>query len=782
MLKGKKILARLLAAFFLVIGLLLTIGGVKLVSLGGSIYYLLAGLIVMAVGALLWRTKPLSAWIYGAFLAATLAWALLEVGLDGWQLMPRLMGPAVLGLLFLLPGIRRPIGKAAFAPGAAGALGLLAIATAAFQPGPDAVADRSWPTQLLPDGLNPGEWPQYGRTLEGQRFSPLTQIDKTNIDKLQVAWTYHTGVKQEGTPSPLLATPVMVGNRLVLCTQTNIVIALDPETGQELWRFDPKVNPEGASAVRTCRGVAYHADSSQQDCPERIITGTFGAQLIALDIRTGRPCVSFGKAGIVDLKEGMGEILPGYYFISSAPVIVRGNIIVGGGMSDNQSTDEPSGVIRAFDVVTGKMAWAWDAVNPANRRGPPPGQWYSRGSPNSWAPMSGDEALGLIYVPTGNPTPDFFGAQRRPADDKYGSSIVALDAATGDVRWSFQTVHHDVWDYDVSSQPTLLDANIAGKTVPALAQATKRGEIFLLDRRTGKPLTRVEERPVPSRGAVPDERIAPTQPFSTGMPSFSGPPLVEKDMWGLTPLDQLWCRIRFRELRYDGPMTPPGTDESLIYPSIGGGMNYGGVSYDPERKIMLVNSFYYGTIAQLVGRKEADRLLNNAKSTSHSATNFNLPQAMLGTPYGVFLSGLISPLNVLCNAPPFGKLSAIDMRTRKLMWSRPIGTAQDSGPFGLSLGVPIPMGMPGWGGMVTTRSGITFTGYVKEKAFRAFDSVTGKELWRARIPASANGNPMTYVSPTSGRQFVVAAAGGHVMLQSLPLSDTIVAFALPKKP
>ncbi|MES2492047.1 MAG: membrane-bound PQQ-dependent dehydrogenase, glucose/quinate/shikimate family [Pseudomonadota bacterium] len=776
----KRTTARLLAGFFLLVALALTVGGAWLVGLGGSLYYLLAGLFVGAVAVLLWRLRPLAAWVYGAFLAATLIWALVEVGLDGWQLMPRLFGPAVLGLVFLLPGLRRPLGRAAFAPVLAGAAGLLAIGLAAIQPGPDAVADRAWPSRLIPDGLNPGEWPQYGRTSAGQRFSPLTQIDKGNVSQLKVAWTYRTGVVQEDTPSPLVTTPVMVGNRLVLCTQTNIVIALDPETGRELWRFDPKVNPEGASAVRTCRGVAYHADPALKDCPERVVTGTFGAQLIALDIRTGRPCAGFGKGGFVDLKEGMGEILPGYYFISSAPVIVRGNIIVGGGMSDNQGTDEPSGVIRAFDVATGKMAWAWDAVNPANRNGPPPGQWYSRGSPNSWAPMSADEALGLVYVPTGNPTPDFFGGQRRPGDDKYGSAVVALDAATGDVRWSFQTVHHDLWDYDVASQPTLLDVEIGGKAVPALAQATKRGEIFLLDRRTGTPLTAVEERTAPRRGAVPEERIAPTQPFPVGMPSFAGAPLVEKNMWGLTPLDQLWCRVRFRQLRYDGPMTPPGTDEALIYPSIGGGMNYGGVSYDPERQIMLVNSFYYGTIAQLVPRAETDRLLRNAKSQAHSATNFDVPQAMLGTPYGVRQSGLISPFNVLCNAPPFGKLSAIDMRTRKLLWSRPIGTAQDSGPFGLSVGLPIPMGMPGWGGMVTTRSGITFTGYVKEKAFRAFDTVTGKELWKARIPASANGNPMTYTSPASGRQFVVAAAGGHVMLQSLPLSDTIVAFALPK--
>ena len=768
------------AVFLLVVGLLLAAGGAKLVWLGGSPYYLLAGVTVILSAVWLWRGSPKAALAYAALLVLTWLWALHEVGLDGWQLMPRLVGPALVGLLFVLPPIGRCVGRVpALAAGGAVVLCLGTMVVAASLPGPDDVADREVAMQTVGDPGNPGEWPEFGKTLAGQRYSTLTQIDRGNVARLKVAWVYHTGIPAGGLKSGNETTPLMVGGRLFLCTQTNVVIALDPDTGHELWHYDPHLDATGASLVRACRGVAFKHLDGVTDCPDRIISANFGAQLIALDAATGRLCPSFGKGGIVDLKEGMGNVLPGEYYTSSAPIVVRGNIVVGGWVADNLGTDEPSGVIRGFDARSGKLAWAWDVGNPANKHGAAPGKWYTRSTPNSWAPMAGDEQLGLVYVPTGNPTPDFFGGQRSAADDTYGSSVVALDAATGDERWHYQTTHHDLWDYDVPAQPTLLDVTVGGRTVPALAQATKRGEIFLLDRRNGQPIGPVVERPAPQRGHAPGEHNAATQPFPVDMPSFAGPPLTERDMWGITPLDQLWCRIRFKGLRYDGEMTPPGTDESLIYPSIGGGMNWGGVAYDPERAIMLVNSFYYPTVVQLIPRAKADALIASHKGGggSHS-TDFTIPQPQAGTPFGVLQSGLISPLNVLCNAPPYGKLSAIDMRARKLLWSRPIGTTQDSGPFGLKLGVPIPMGMPGWGGQLATRSGLTFIGYVKEHAFRAFDTVTGKELWRARLPASANANPMTYVSPKSGRQFVVVAAGGHVMLQSFPLNDSIVAFAL----
>jgi quinoprotein glucose dehydrogenase len=776
--KNKSSLAlRLFFALLLSIGLALALGGAKLLMLGGSSYYLIGGIAVALSAFWLWRGHARGAWTYGLFLIATLIWALWEVGLDGWQLAPRLIGPALFGMVFWLKSMRGRFGNGARLAGSA-ALALIAVNFGAALSGETGKTTALLPSQAVTVEGVPGEWAAYGRTIGGTRFSPLDQISLANVKDLQPAWTFHTGVKQKDPQSPLEATPLMVGDKLFLCTQTNIVIALDPETGAELWRYDPKVDATGASSVTTCRGVAFFNAEGANDCPQRIITATFNAQLIALDAATGKPCQSFGKAGIVDLKQGMGEILPGFYYVSSAPTIVRGNIVLGGWVADNQSTDEPSGVIRAFDATTGRFAWAWDAGNPANSKGPPPGQYYTRSTPNSWAPMSGDEALGMVYVPTGNPTPDHFGPTRSEASKKYGSSVVALDAATGALRWSFQTTHNDLWDYDVPAQPTLIEVTRNGQPVPALVQATKRGELFLLDRRTGTPLATVEEQPAPQKGAVPEERLSSTQPVSTGMPAFGRDRLSERSMWGLTPLDQLYCRIWFKQLRYDGPLTPPGLTGSIMYPSIGGGMNYGGVAIDPERGVMIVNSLYYVGTAQMVTRAETDRLHAAAKGGMH---NWNLPMVMAGTPYGIRLNGMLSPLNVPCNAPPYGKLSAIDLKTNTLVWSRPVGTTQDSGPLGFKSHLPIPMGMHNFGGAMTTRSGLTFIGSFKEAAFRAFNTSTGKEVWKARLPAGAHANPMTYVSPKSGRQFVVVAAGGHTNLQSLPLSDSFVAFALPEK-
>ncbi|MBB4631611.1 membrane-bound PQQ-dependent dehydrogenase, glucose/quinate/shikimate family [Sphingosinicella soli] len=774
---ARTVVPRLLALLLFVIGAAIALGGALLVTLGGSSYYLLGGIAVVVAAILLWCGHRLAGWLYAAFLAVTLGWALWEAGIDGWALAPRLIGPALLGLAFALPPVRRSIGRSGWAPAAAGLLMIVTLAGVGISDSPDRFAAPP-PGQALPGGDDAAgaEWLAWGGTNAGQRFSTLDQITPANVSDLEVAWTYRTGVRQPGTKSPLQTTPLMVDGTLYLCTQTNIVIALDPETGKERWRFDPKVDPTGASAVTTCRGVAFHRVPDAADCPARIITATFDARLIALDAKTGRPCASFGNGGFVDLKTGMGVVEKGFYYVSSAPTIVRGQIVLGGWVSDNQSTDEPSGVIRAYDVASGRFSWAWDMGRPGDNREPAPGQHYTRSTPNSWAPMSADEVLGLVYVPTGGSTPDHWGGARSAAAERYGSSVVALDATTGTPRWSFQTVHHDLWDYDVGSQPTLVEVPLRGRMVPALAQPTKRGELFLLDRRTGVPVAAVEERPAPQRPPVSGDWTAPTQPYSVGMPSFAGERLRERDMWGITPFDQLWCRIRFRELRYQGPATAPATDESLIYPSIGGGMNWGGVSVDPERGLMIVNAIYYGTIAQLVPRAETDRLRAKA-SVAHM---YDLPQPQAGTPYGIRLSGLVSPLNVPCNEPPFGTISAIDLRTQKLVWTRSIGSARDSGPMGLASRLPLRMGMPMFGGSLATRSGLVFIGATQERAFRAFDIRNGRELWRASLPAGGQANPMTYVSPASGRQFVLIAAGGHVMLQS-PLGDSIVAYALPKK-
>ena len=787
--------SRLLAVVLLAIGIGVGGGGAMLIALGGSPYYLIGGIAVALAGALTWRGDTRGGWLYAGFVAATLLWAIWEVGLDGWQIVARMFGPAVIGLLFAIPAIRRYAGCGARAASLVSLAALAFIVTLFLRSPMEITADAQVTHNPVAVAGNPGEWPNWGRDSAGTRFSPLTQITPANVGNLKLAWQFDTGVDpaSQPTPSPMEPTPLMVDGKLYFCTQTNIVYALDPETGHQAWKFDPRVDPTGGSVVRTCRGVGYHdgapgvANGKAPFCARRIITNTFNAQLIALDSQTGRPCPDFGKAGVVDLKEGLGDVPTGFSYASSAPTIVGDTVVIGGWVADNVSTNEPSGVVRAFDVSTGKLRWAWDMGNPANNHGPASGQTYTRSTPNAWAPMSADPALDLVYVPTGNATPDHFGAQRTPAMDKYSSSVVALDVATGAVRWSFQTAHHDLWDYDVASQPTLFDFPTPHGPVPALVQPTKRAELFVLDRRTGTPLTEVKDLPVAQNGKAPEERLSPTQPFSTGMPEFTGGVLTERSMWGMTPLDQLYCRIRFRQLRYDGPATPPGLGESIVWPSIGGGMNYGGVAYDPDRHVMLVNTLYYATLMKLVPRAETDRVLAAAAavgqhSSSHSTANFDLPQPMTGTPYGAKLRGFVTPLGTLCEAPPYGRMTAIDMNTRKILWQRPLGTMQDSGPLGIHSGMPIPMGMPNFGGALATRSGLTFIGAAKEHAFRAFSTETGDELWSVRMPASGNANPMTYLGPKSGRQFVVVAATGHVTSQSMPLGRTIQAYALPDAP
>ncbi len=618
-----------------------------------------------------------------------------------------------------------------------------------------------------------GEWHHYGNDLGGARYSPLDQITPENVKDLKVAWVYqtHKGMKPI---SNLQVTPLMVGDSLYICTPTNEVMALDAETGKERWRFEP---PPPNDRRRTCRGVTYYkVPDAAGECAERIYTSTADASLVALDARTGKRCPGFGNAGVVDLKTGMGKVRPNYYYVTSAPVIVQGKLVMGGWVADNQHVDEPPGVIRAYDAVTGAFAWAFDPGQPENHAEPPPGETYTLGTPNSWAPMSADEDLGLVYVPMGNATPDYWGAHRSAESEKFTSAVVALEAQTGALRWLFRTAHHDVWDYDLASQPTLVDLQVDGQPVPALVQPTKRGQVFVLDRRTGRTLKPVEERPVP-QGPAPGDWLSPTQPFSTGMPDFTGPDLTEANMWGVTPLDQLWCRIKFREARYDGPMTPPGVKPSITFPGYLGGIDWGGVSVDPARQIMIVNWSRMPNHTTLIPREAADKMGLKAGPKGYMPGK---PQAQEGTPFAVDTSAFLSPLEIPCIAPPYALLTAVDLRSGKVIWSEPFGTARDNGPFGIPMHLDLTMGVPAIGGSVSTRSGLVFIGASMEKTFRAIDQATGKVLWQARLPAAGHATPMTYVSPASGRQFVVIAAGGHISLGS-PFGDYIIAYALPKK-
>ena len=757
--RGRPVLAVVLA----LIALALIGGGAWLASLGGSPYYLLAGLTVAVSAYDSFRGNPRGIWIYSLMLLATAVWALWESGLNGWGLQARLLAPAVLGLWVAAPWLKRLGAK----PLALAALAVIAGISFWLHHENRTVQIASTSVQAHASG--PLEWLHYGNDLGGSRHSPAMQITPANVSGLKPAWTYRTGVKMG---LGFEATPLMVRDTLYLCTQNNIIVALDPDTGARRWQFDPKVNAPPGTA---CRGVAHFKldGNTEGPCAERIIFATTDARMMAVDSRTGQICTGFGNRGTIDLKRGMGSVRFGYYYVSSAPTIVNGIVIVGGWVMDNQEVGEPSGVIRGFDAVDGSFTWAWDLDKPGYHGEPAEGQTYSRGTPNSWAPMSGDEALGLVYIPMGNSTPDYWGAHRSPQSEKYSSSVVALDSRTGAVRWHFQTVHHDLWDYDVPAQPTLADFPVGDKTIPALIQPTKQGQIFVLDRRTGKPLTKVFEKPVP-QGPSAGDFLSPTQPFSVGMPDFDNTVLSEKLMWGATPLDQLWCRIRFKGARHDGPFTPPGTQPSVFYPGTLGGVDWGGISIDPQRQLMVVNWNRMPIYMRLVPRKDAAGI----GPTKTGMVHMGDPIAQAGTPFAALNGPFLSPLEMPCTQPPFGKIGVVDLRTRKLIWQKPFGTSADSGPMGIPSLLPLPMGVPNTGGSLTTRSGLIFIGATQEKRFRAFASQTGDLLWSARLPTGGHATPMTYVSPKSGRQFVVIAVGGNASFRT-EAGDYVMAFALP---
>ena len=779
---------RIYATLLVLVGLAYAIPGALLTFLDGSPYYLGAGVLAIIAGILLWRGRQAGAWVYVALLVLTLVWAVIEVGMDGWQLVPRLVGPALFGLWMALPHFRRRLSNGSRPAWIAGGLSILALALIAVGlfPSPQPAAAEIKPFRSVSAVLaaDPGaaDWLNYGNDPGNARFSQLTQINRDNVAQLEPAWTFRVG---ELTGKMIMSgqvTPLKIGNGLYLCSGKNDVIRLDPETGKQIWRFEANNDLTGLYAS-TCRGVAYFRSerlAPTAPCFERILTATTDGRLLAIDTKDGRYCRGFGVNGQVDLKKGMGDIIPGYFNITSPPQIIAGKAVIGGQIADGQSVGEPSAVVRAYDAETGSFAWVWDIGRPGVNTEPGPGQAYARGMPNSWAPMAADPALGLVYLPTGNATPDYFGGHRTPMMDKYSSSIVALDAATGAVRWSFQTTHHDLWDYDVASPPTLIDAPTANGIVPALLQGTKRGELFLLDRRTGKPIAAVEERPVPV-STMPGERSSPTQPFSVGMPSFAGPDPSEARMWGLTPFDQLWCRIKFRQAYYKGTMTPIVVDKPTVtFPGFLGGLEWGGVSVDRTRGIVIANANRVANYNRLLTRQEADARGIRPISRGDANAFVGGPVAQKGTPYAADIRPFLSPLAVPCTPPPFGTLNAIDMKTRKLLWSRPFGTGRDIGPLGIASGIRLEIGVPNIGGSVVTDGGITFIGAAQDAYLRAIDTTSGRELWRARLPAGGQATPMTYWSSASGRQFVVISAAGHGGVAAKP-GDYIVAFALPRR-
>lgn len=782
--------AILYGLILLLIGVALAVPGFKLVSLGGSLYYVVAGVATTVAGVMILWGKWWGAPLYCAVILGTIIWALWEVGVDGWQLMPRVVAPVVLGIpLFIAMALRRSSVKATVigcvAVGLAVFAGIFALSERPHEP---SSRDVNMAAASVPDI----DWPHYGFGQGGARHSPAAQITPANVGALELAWSTHIVQPMNGLQKARFSgTPLKVGEMLYMCTGLNDIVALDATTGAIRWRHDSRVDARGV-ASGNCRGLAhYRAPDAKGTCASSIYTATVDARLIAVDAFTGRPCPRFGQNGAISLLKGMGEKRKGYYYVTSPPQLVRGKLIIGGYVADGQHLGEPSGAVRAFDAITGQFAWAWDMGNPKFHGEPPEGQTYTLGTPNSWAPMSADEKLGIVYVPTGNATPDYFGAYRTPAMEKYTASLVAIDAETGAEKWHFQTVHHDVWDYDISVQPALIDLPTSREMIPAVAQATKHGQLFILDRRTGKPIFPVTERPVP-QGAVKGDWVSPTQPHSS-LPNFTGPILTEKDMWGATPLDQLWCRIAFRESRYEGPFTPITTQHTIVHPGFSGGTEWGSATYDPQRRLLLFITNYIVNRNRLVPRAEMNAAgVYPAKDPQ--TINWGLvPQG--GVPYGAETVPFQAPTGTPCQKPPYSTLTALDPTTGKIVWSRPLGTAKGIGPFGMKSYLPTTIGTPAFGGSITTAGGVTFVGASLDSTLRAFDTRTGKLLWTGRLPSDGLSTPLTYTAK-DGRQFVVIAAGdtdgGGVktsaaeeakvqVTKTSTAGGTLVAFALPRR-
>ncbi|ANL39728.1 MULTISPECIES: glucose/quinate/shikimate family membrane-bound PQQ-dependent dehydrogenase [Rhizobium] len=770
---------------FIIIGLALGGGGLWLVTLGGSVFYLFAGLMFLITAGLLLMRRAAALWVYAVLVVAALAWAIWEVGFDWWQLGPRGGMIILLGLWLLTPWIRRPLGfrsptgitySANPWPLAVPVVLAILVALYSMTTDPHDLAgelpkDQAAANPAFGGSVPDGEWHQYGRTPFGQRYSPLDQITTENVASLKEAWRYQTGdVKrpEDISETTYQVTPLKVKDTLYLCTPHNWAIALDAKSGKEKWKYDANSGMNPNRQHQTCRGVTYYADpdvAAGQPCAERVYLPTSNARLIALDAADGKLCTGFADQGVLHLETGMRFNPAGYYYSTSPPVAVAGKIIIGGAVNDNYSTEEQSGVIRAFDIKTGALIWNWDSGNPDVTTPLAEGQTYTTNSPNSWSVFSVDEALGMVYIPLGNQVPDQLGINRSDNVEKFSSSIVALDIATGQLRWVRQTVHHDLWDMDVPAQPALIDLTKPdGSVVPALVGPTKQGDLYVLDRRSGEPIIPVKEIAAPG-GAVSGDHTAPTQPISDL--TFSPEPLKEKDMWGVSLFDQLACRIEFHRYRYEGRYTPPSLEGTIVYPGNFGTFNWGSVAVDPERQIMFGMPTYLAFTSRLVPAADIPPRGQDEKGSEQGLNRND------GAPYGVFMGPFLGPLQIPCQAPPWGYVAGVDLRTGKIAYMHKNGTVHDMTPLPL----PFKVGVPGIGGPMLTKGGVAFLGAAVDNYLRAYDVTSGRELWRARLPAGGQATPMTYTTDDN-KQYVVMVAGGHGSVGTKP-GDYVIAYTLP---
>jgi quinoprotein glucose dehydrogenase len=592
-----------------------------------------------------------------------------------------------------------------------------------------------------------GEWPFYGYDAGGTRYSPLIQITRDNVSKLAVAWTFHTGDIADGKNgdprSGFETTPLVVDGTLYLTTGFNRVIALNPETGEQKWAYDPLLERQadyGDGLIN--RGVATWLDDSRADgaaCRRRIFEATLDARLIALDAASGAPCADFGNRGQVSLRD-VGEYRAGWYHMTSPPAIVDGLVIVGSAINDNNRVRMPNGTVRAFDARTGAGRWSWDPM--------PASTTAHSGAANAWSVMAVDPERHLVFVPTGSASPDYYGALR-PGDNKWANSIVALRSRTGEFVWGFQLVHHDLWDYDSASPPLLATIVHDGRTIPVVVQGNKTGFVYVLNRETGEPVFPVEERSVP-KSDVPDEVPWPTQPFPTAPPPVVPQHMTADDLWGP---DRAACEDAIRDLRNDGLFTPPSLHGTLVMPGQVGGMNWSGYAFDAERHVLVVNANVLPAKVRIIPRAEFDDRKRRTEDGDYAT--------QAGAPSGMFRTFLQGPSHLPCHRAPWSLLTAIDLDAGTIKWQVPLG----------SLSVSL-------GGSIVTAPGLVFIAGTMNPFLYAFDIETGRELWKGALPASGHATPMTY--QIGGRQFVVIAAGGHAKITEEPLGDSLVAFALPK--
>ncbi|WP_041692320.1 membrane-bound PQQ-dependent dehydrogenase, glucose/quinate/shikimate family [Erwinia billingiae] len=784
-----------------IVGLAMLYMGGQLLMIGGSPFYAIMAIGLLITAVALFKNKKIALTIYAILMWIVLAWMIFEVGFDKWQWIPRGDLIGLIGVWLALPWVVRPLSKAQNPANPAkfhpflGTTVIIMIAIVIglmfYDPYPKEgnITNQRAPAETDVAG---NDWAAYGGTNNGARFSNLKQITTDNVSNLEVAWTYHTGDLRDAKDASeytFEATPLKVNNSIYFCTPHNEVHALNPETGALKWKYEPTKDRSYLQQHQTCRGVSYYEApeaaatnavqpaaeaNSPAVCRKRIFNAANDAKLLALDADTGKLCADFGNNGVVDLRANMGEIRPHALMQTAAPLVAGNLVIVGGSVMDNGfNAGNPSGVIRAYDVITGRLVWNFDPANPENTQPIAAGQTYPQDTPVAWATLSADIKNGLVYVPFGNASPDELGIERdaNSNTEKFRDTLVALDLKTGQFKWRFQSSKHDLWDRDNPSQPSLVDIDYQGKKQPVVILPTKTGNLFVLNRLTGEAVYPINQVDVSTKG-IAGEKYSPTQPVSAL--NFLPDPINEKSMWGLTPFDQMACRIDFKSLRYDGnPWTPATEGGSIIFPGNIGVFNWGSVTVDPQRQILIASPVRLAYKYNLIKRtpETATQRLFTKDGTPYWNENFD-------GDYAIHIQQLSSSLGIPCIAPPWGRMVGVDLKTGKTEWLRRVGTTKNLKTSFLPGRFPIgfPMGMVAHGGPLTTAGDLVFHGATADNFFRAYDTSTGKLLWETELPAGGQATPSTYMG-ADNKQYVVIAAGGHGSLGTKE-GDAVVAYRL----